>query len=166
MTFLFQACTAARRECEIPFTGRCDRLHPSESFVWRRGQVSESCMDSLSVSVYKCPASCSCIQLSPSLFISLKFVQDCHQLSEFQEFFYFCFWKNPSWYVTGIYWMGYTLVTVHEFYLWWSDTFIFIIYFNYTCSIYTNLLVIFWSACSDEFYFCFACFKSSHWMSF
>lgn len=88
VTFLFQACSAARRECEIPFTGRCDRLHPSESFVWRRGQVSESCMDSLSVSVYKCPASCSCIQLSPSLFISLKFVQDCHQLSEFQEFFF------------------------------------------------------------------------------
>lgn len=66
---LFQACSAARRECEIPFTGRCDRLHPSESFVRRGGQVSESCMDSLSVSVYynyQCPASCLCNQLSPS----------------------------------------------------------------------------------------------------
>lgn len=105
------------------------------------------------------------VSLSVCLFL-LSLFKIAINSQNFKRFFYFFFWKNPSWYVTGIYCMGYTLVTVHEFYLWWSDTFIFIIHFNYTCSMYTNLLVIFWSACSDEFYFCFACFKSSHWMSF
>lgn len=89
---LFQACSAARRECEIPFTGRCDRLHPSESFVWRGGQVSESCMVhsqclcTITISVQQAVYVSNCLPLS--LFISYKFVQDCHQLSEFQIFFF------------------------------------------------------------------------------
>lgn len=147
---LFQACSAARRECEIPFTGRCDRLHPSESFVWRGGQVSESCMVhsqclcTITISVHQAVYVSNCLPLS--LFISYKFVQDCHQLSEFQIFFSF-FWKNPSWYVTGIfiYCMVFTSVAVHEFYLWWLDpAFIFIIriYILIIHVVYTKLSLI------------------------
>lgn len=139
---------------------RANHLYGVEDKWVRAAWIHSRC---LFISVQQALHVSNCLPLS--LFISFKFIQDCHNSQNFKSFF-FCFWKNPSWYVTGIYWMGYTLVTVHEFYLWWSDTFIFIIHFNYTCSMYTNLLVIFWSACSDEFYFCFACFKISHWMSF
>lgn len=140
---------------------RANHLYGVEDKWVRAAWIHSRC---LFISVQQALHVSNCLPLT--LFISLKFVQDCHQLSEFQEVFLFLFLEKSilicyRYLLNGIYisnctWVLSVMIRHFHFYH----------YFNYTCSIYTNLLVIFWSACSDEFYFCFACFKISHWMSF
>lgn len=123
---------------------RTNHLYGAEDKWVRAAWIHSRCLCTITISVHQAVYVSNCFPLS--LFISYKFVQDCHQLIEFQFFFSF-FWKNPSWYVTGIfiYCMVFTSVAVHEFYLWWLDpAFIFIIriYILIIHVVYTKLSLI------------------------
>lgn len=65
---------------------RTNHLYGVEDKWVRAAWIHSQCLCTITISVQQAVYVSNCLPLS--LFISYKFVQDCHQLSEFQIFFF------------------------------------------------------------------------------
>lgn len=65
---------------------RTNHLYGVEDKWVRAAWIHSRCLCTITISVHQAVYVSNCLPLS--LFISYKFVQDCHQLSEFQIFFF------------------------------------------------------------------------------
>lgn len=65
---------------------RANHLYGVEDKWVRAAWIHSRCLCTITISVHQAVYVSNCLPLS--LFISYKFVQDCHQLSEFQIFFF------------------------------------------------------------------------------
>lgn len=65
---------------------RANHLYGVEDKWVRAAWILSQCLCTITISVHQAVYVSNCLPLS--LFISYKFVQDCHQLSEFQIFFF------------------------------------------------------------------------------
>lgn len=65
---------------------RANHLYGVEDKWVRAAWIHSQCLCTITISVQQAVYVSNCLPLS--LFISYKFVQDCHQLSEFQIFFF------------------------------------------------------------------------------
>lgn len=65
---------------------RANHLYGVEDKWVRAAWIHSQCLCTITISVHQAVYVSNCLPLS--LFISYKFVQDCHQLSEFQIFFF------------------------------------------------------------------------------
>lgn len=65
---------------------RTNHLYGVEDKWVRAAWIHSQCLCTITISVHQAVYVSNCLPLS--LFISYKFVQDCHQLSEFQIFFF------------------------------------------------------------------------------
>lgn len=71
---------------------RANHLYGVEDKWVRAAWILSQCLCTITISVHQAVYVSNCLPLS--LFISYKFVQDCHQLSEFQIFFFLFFEKS------------------------------------------------------------------------
>lgn len=118
---------------------RANHLYGVEDKWVRAAWIHSRCLCTITISVHQAVYVSNCLPLS--LFISYKFVQDCHQLSEFQIFFFLFLEKSILicyryfYLLYGIYISSCTRVlsvmirpSFHFYHTY--------IHFNYTCSIH------------------------------
>lgn len=86
---------------------RTNHLYGVEDKWVRAAWIHSRCLCTITISVHQAVYVSNCLPLS--LFISYKFVQDCHQLSEFQIFFFLFLEKS----ILIRYWYFYLLYGIY-----------------------------------------------------
>lgn len=86
---------------------RANHLYGVEDKWVRAAWIHSQCLCTITISVQQAVYVSNCLPLS--LFISYKFVQDCHQLSEFQIFFFLFLEKS----ILIRYWYFYLLYGIY-----------------------------------------------------
>lgn len=86
---------------------RANHLYGVEDKWVRAAWIHSRCLCTITISVHQAVYVSNCLPLS--LFISYKFVQDCHQLSEFQIFFFLFLEKS----ILIRYWYFYLLYGIY-----------------------------------------------------
>lgn len=86
---------------------RANHLYGVEDKWVRAAWIHSQCLCTITISVHQAVYVSNCLPLS--LFISYKFVQDCHQLSEFQIFFFLFLEKS----ILIRYWYFYLLYGIY-----------------------------------------------------